>query len=200
MAAMTFLTASFLFSFFSLFSSAFSSKISPVRWITHSECWQQHSLKSLKMDWKLIIAAKSNRLVRFFPLMFHTPFLTCLFCLLWNIWSPSWLWSFKVCREEIHCVIMPSAKLHISEWPIIVTSPRHTPIIMLFNQHMDMQHLSVWWIILVKQQCSLTQISTNLCTKSERKKAVCVHLKSLRSFVSTAKTKSVTFWFLVSVQ
>ena len=31
MAAMTFFTASFLFSFFSLFNSAFSSKISPIK-------------------------------------------------------------------------------------------------------------------------------------------------------------------------
>ncbi len=34
-------------------------------------------------------------------------------------------------------------KLQILEWPFIVSSPRHTcAIMMLFNQHLDMPHLS----------------------------------------------------------
>ena len=34
------------------------------------------------------------------------------------------------------------AKLHVSEWPFIVASLRHTcAIIMLSNQHLDMPHL-----------------------------------------------------------
>ena len=44
------------------------------------------------------------------------------------------------------------AKLHISEWPFIVASLRHTcAIFILSNQHLDM-------IISAKEQCSLTQI------------------------------------------
>ncbi len=50
-------------------------------------------------------------------------------------------------------------KLHILEWPFIVASLRHTcAIIMLSNQHLDMQHLWGGWIISAKEKCSLTQI------------------------------------------
>ncbi len=46
-------------------------------------------------------------------------------------------------------------KLHILEWPFIVTSLRHTcAIIMLSNQHLDTPHMWGGWII----SCSLTQI------------------------------------------
>ncbi len=53
------------------------------------------------------------------------------------------------------CVI----KLHILEWPFIVTSLRHTcAIFMLSNQHLDMPHLWGGWIISAKEKCSLTLI------------------------------------------
>jgi hypothetical protein len=41
---------------------------------------------------------------------------------------------------------------------------------MLFNQLLDMPHLSGGWIILAKEKCSLTGMYTNLCTKFERNK------------------------------
>ncbi len=50
-------------------------------------------------------------------------------------------------------------KLHILEWPFIATSPRHTcALIILFNQHPDMPHLSGGWVISAKEKCSQTQI------------------------------------------
>jgi hypothetical protein len=48
-------------------------------------------------------------------------------------------------------------KLHILEWPFIAPSTRCTCVmIMLFNQLLDMPHLSGEWIILTKEKCSLT--------------------------------------------
>ena len=48
-------------------------------------------------------------------------------------------------------------KLHILECPLIVTSTKSTCVMtMLFNQLLDMPHLSQVWIILVKGKCSLT--------------------------------------------
>ncbi len=50
-------------------------------------------------------------------------------------------------------------KLHILEWPFIVTSPRHTCVLIIpFNQLPDMPHLLGGWIILAKEKCTLTQI------------------------------------------
>lgn len=42
---------------------------------------------------------------------------------------------------------------------------------MSFTQHLDIPHLPGWWIILAKE-CSLTQILTNVCSKSEINKAI----------------------------
>jgi hypothetical protein len=48
-------------------------------------------------------------------------------------------------------------KLHILGWTFIVPSTRCTCVmIMLFNQLLDMPQLSVGWIILAKEKCSLT--------------------------------------------
>ncbi len=50
-------------------------------------------------------------------------------------------------------------KLHILEWLFIVTSPRHICVLIIpFNQHPDMPHLSGGWIVLAKEKCALTQI------------------------------------------
>ena len=43
-------------------------------------------------------------------------------------------------------------------------------MIMLFNQLLDMSHLSGGWIILAKEKCSQTGMLTNVCTKLERNK------------------------------
>ncbi len=54
---------------------------------------------------------------------------------------------------------VPVLKLHILEWPFIVTSLMHTcAIIILSNQHLDIPHLWGGWIISAKEKCSLTQI------------------------------------------
>ena len=59
-------------------------------------------------------------------------------------------------------------KLHILEWPFLVASRRHTcSIILLFNQHLYMPHLSGGLIILAKEKCSPTQILTNSRAKFE---------------------------------
>ncbi len=57
-----------------------------------------------------------------------------------------------------------TVKLHILEWPFIVTSLRHTcAIIMPSNQHLDTPHLWGGWIIL----CSLTQMWNKSATYNE---------------------------------
>ena len=49
-------------------------------------------------------------------------------------------------------------KMHILEWPFIVPSTRCTCVMITccLNQLLDMPHLSVGWIIFVKEKCSLT--------------------------------------------
>jgi hypothetical protein len=48
-------------------------------------------------------------------------------------------------------------KLHILKWAFIVLSTRCTCVmIMLFNQLLDMPHLSGVWIILAKEKCLIT--------------------------------------------
>ena len=57
-------------------------------------------------------------------------------------------------RHLWHCVV---TKLCILEWLFIVPSTRCTCVmIMLFNQLLDMPHLSSRLIILAKEKCSLT--------------------------------------------
>ncbi len=68
---------------------------------------------------------------------------------------PTYNSCFGAFLQNLCCVI----KLHILEWPFIVSSLRHTcAIIMLSNQHLDMPHLWGGWIISAKEKCSLTQI------------------------------------------
>ena len=56
-------------------------------------------------------------------------------------------------------------KLHILEWPFIIPSTRRTCVIfMLFNQLLDMPHLSGGWINLAKEKYFLT----HSCTAFER--------------------------------
>jgi hypothetical protein len=56
-------------------------------------------------------------------------------------------------RHLWHCAV---TKLHILEWPF-VPSTRYTYVmIMLFNQLLDMPHLSGGWMIFAKEKCSLT--------------------------------------------
>ena len=58
-------------------------------------------------------------------------------------------------RHLWHCVCV--RKLHILEFHFIVPSTSYTCVmIMLFNQLTDMPHLSVAWIILAEEKCSLT--------------------------------------------
>ncbi len=62
----------------------------------------------------------------------------------------------KLATSVVLCCVI---KLHILEWPFIVSSIRHTcAIIMLSNQYLDMPHLWGGWIISAKEKCSLTQI------------------------------------------
>ena len=71
-----------------------------------------------------------------------------------------------------HCVV---TKLYILEWLFIVPSTRCTCIMIMFNQLLDMPHLTGGWIILAKKKCSLTGIWTHLCTTFERNK-LCLNL------------------------
>ena len=72
------------------------------------------------------------------------------------------------CSQHANCTLRQNlravalccvTKLHILEWPFLVPSTRYTCVmIMLFNQLLDMPHLSGGWIILAKEKCSLTGI------------------------------------------
>lgn len=70
-----------------------------------------------------------------------------------------------LCEVLVQCIIKVFLldKLHILEWPFIVTNPRHDcAIVRLFKQHLDMSHVPGRWIILGKMKCSVIQILTNL--------------------------------------
>ena len=61
---------------------------------------------------------------------------------------------------------------------------------MLFNQLLDMPHLSGGWMTLVKEKCSLTGMKTNLCTTFEINMGFL-----LREFISFKREiKSRTMW------
>jgi hypothetical protein len=69
-------------------------------------------------------------------------------------------------RDLWRCV----TKLSILEWHFIVPSTSCTCVMtMLFNQRIDMPHLSGGWIILAKEKCSLTGMySKYICTPNLR--------------------------------
>jgi hypothetical protein len=72
-----------------------------------------------------------------------------------NLTLPQFETSVALC-----CV----TKYHILEWLFIVPSTRCTCVmIMLFNQLLDMPHLSGGGIILAKGICSRTGMETHLC-------------------------------------
>ena len=57
-------------------------------------------------------------------------------------------------KTSVHCGV---TKLLNFMWSFIVPGTRCTcTMIMLFNQLLDMPHLSGGWIILAKERCSLT--------------------------------------------
>ncbi len=81
--------------------------------------------------------------------------------------SSNFAQPLKRSGPTFHVVVTPdtdppnTVKLHILEWPFVVTSLKHTynnAIIMLSNQHLVMPHLWGGWIISTKEKCSLTQI------------------------------------------
>ena len=56
-----------------------------------------------------------------------------------------------------------------------VPSTRSTFVMtMLFNELLDMPHLSGGWIILAKEKCSLTGTQTNSCTFESNKLFACM--------------------------
>ncbi len=76
-------------------------------------------------------------------------------CTVWGKW-----WSHQI-LTGFRTIPNPhpppnTIKLQILEWPFIVAGLRHTCArIMLSNQHLDMPHLWVGWIISAKEECSL---------------------------------------------
>jgi hypothetical protein len=91
--------------------------------------------------------------------------------------------SMPIARSEKTSVALCClTKLHIVEF--IVPSTRCTCVmIMLFNQLLDMPHLSGGWIILANEKCSLTGMQTNLCTKYETNKLlVCMDISGIFYF------------------
>ena len=60
-------------------------------------------------------------------------------------------------KPETSVALCYVRKRHNSEWPFVVPSTRCTFVMTtLFNQLLDMPHLSGGWIILAKEKCSLT--------------------------------------------
>ncbi len=110
--------------------------------------------------------------------------------------QPDQLYAKEMCctawgKWGSHQILTGTVKLHILEWPFIVGSLRHTcAIIMLSNQHHDMQHLWGGWIISAKEKCSLTQINTDLWTIFERNRPFVYIEKDLDLWVQLeGKTK-----------
>ncbi len=80
---------------------------------------------------------------------FHRSQLTTCWSLCWPMCCTAWgkWWSLQILTGFRTSPDPYTVKLHISEWPFIVASLRHTcAIIMLSNQHLDLE------------KCSLTQI------------------------------------------
>ena len=76
-------------------------------------------------------------------------------------------------------------------------------MVMLFNQLLDMSHLSGEWIILEKEKCSLTEMLTNVFTKFERNK-IFVHMQKFWNLLFQlmkhgTNTLHVAFIFLFSI-
>ena len=97
-----------------------------------------------------------------------------------------------------------NAKLHISGWPFIVASLRHTcAIFMLCNQHLDMPHLLGGMDYLGKGAV-LTNTDLNRFVNNIWEKWIfCVPRKSFRSLSSAhekwEQNKSVAFYVFISV-
>ena len=78
-------------------------------------------------------------------------------------------WRYSVLKHRPLVVRKNETELHLSEWPFIVASLRHTcAIFMRATQHLDMPHLLGGMIISAKEKCSLPHIKTDLLTISER--------------------------------
>jgi hypothetical protein len=95
-------------------------------------------------------------------------------------------------------------KLYILEWPFIVPRTRCTCVMtMMFNQLLDITHLSDGWIILTNVKCSLTGMYTHLCTTFKRNKLfLCMeHFWDIlfQLMKHGTNTLHVAFIFLLSV-
>ena len=84
-------------------------------------------------------------------------------CVTWPILSQQHWWTFLQSACQLHTpskletsvALCCVTKLHILEWPFIVHCTSCTCVmIMLFNQLLDMPHLSGGWILLAKEKCS----------------------------------------------
>ena len=79
-------------------------------------------------------------------------------------------------------------RLRILEWPFYCP-----PLIVLFNQLLDMPHLSGGWIILAREKRSLTGMEKKMCEKC----ALCVYGTFLGSFISAHETKTLHVVFIL---
>ena len=79
------------------------------------------------------------------------------------------MYEMQLCLfSVVHMALCCVTKLHILEWPFIVPSTRFTGVsIMLFNQLLDMPHLSGGWIILAKDKWTWSVLGweTTCCWK-----------------------------------
>ena len=74
-------------------------------------------------------------------------------------------------------------------WPFIVTSPRQTCVLILqFNQHLYVPHLSGGWIIWEEAKCSPAWVLTSFCSEYDK--------PFFQTFV--AQKKSKVFYFTSS--
>ena len=86
-----------------------------------------------------------------------------------SLWQQLWR-TFLQSAFHLHApsklvVLGCVSKLHILEWSFIAPSTRcNCVMIILFNQLLDMSHLSGGWIILAKEKCSPTDV--NKCVQN----------------------------------
>ena len=65
--------------------------------------------------------------------------------------------SMPIAKLETSMALCCVTKLYILKLPLVVPSTRCTCVmIKLFNQILDMPHLTCGWVILAKEKCSLT--------------------------------------------
>lgn len=107
-------------------------------------------------------------------------------------------WSQQMLTDNWCISVAPVMWNPNKHWPFIVTSPRHTCVIMMQrNRHLDMPHPDgLSW-----QRCmsSPTRFLTNLGKSFDWISLLCAHRKGVRFSISTSSSKQVWHLYFGSV-